>query len=231
MESLGVFNTKKCYLNDFLYSTYTKFFFKGDGGILKKEEHIHKEKYSYTHKKDAEYLSLFIKKIVKNDIENTLIVDGTTSLGGNLISFIEHFNFIIGIEINNIRFNKLLYFLNTKYFLNFSKKKEKIYNSSKKNIMLINDSFNHYINFINNIEKKNKIIYLDPPWGGKNYKQYNNIILGLAGVPLHKLVQQIKQLDNNTIIIIKLPLNYFLKSFSNKIYNITKLEKFYYVQF
>jgi hypothetical protein len=231
METLGIFNTKKCYLNDYLYDSYTKHFFKGDGGVLKKEEHIYKEKYSYTHKKEAEHLSLFIKKIINNDIENALIVDGTTSLGGNLISFIHHFKCIIGIEINSIRFHKLLYFLNTKLFLDLIKKNNNMYNSSAKDIVLINDSFNNYIEFISNIKKKIKIIYLDPPWGGKNYKDYNNIILGLAGVPLNKLVQQIKKLDNKIIIILKLPLNYFLKSFSNKINNCIKLEKFFYVQF
>ena len=151
-------------------------------------------------------MSLFIKDIVNNDIENTLIIDGTSSLGGNLISFIHHFKFIIGIEINNIRFNKLLHNLNNKFVLKFIKHKN-FFKSTFSNIILINDSFNNYINFICESNKKYKIIYLDPPWGGKKYKDYNSVILGLAGIPLHCLVKQIKELDDSIIIILKLPKN------------------------
>ena len=228
METLGFFNIKQAYLDNRMYSKYNKICFKGDGGNLTKTEHIYKEKYSYTHKKEAEFLSLFIKSIVNNDIENTLIVDGTTSLGGNLLSFIHHFKFIIGIEINQIRFNKLLFTLKKKYFMNFYFK-ENIFKDTSNNIILINDSFNKYIDFICKYNKENKIIYLDPPWGGKDYKDYNNIILGLAGVPLHLLVKQIKDKDDNIIIILKLPLNYYLDSFINKIKKIKRLEKFFYI--
>lgn len=228
METLGFFNIKQSYLDNTMYNNYNKICFKGDGGNLTKLEHIYKEKYSYTHKKEAEYLSLFIKNIIDNDIENTLIVDGTTSLGGNLISFTHHFKFIIGIEINQIRFNKLLFTLKKKCFMNFFFK-ENIFRNTSNNIILINDSFNNYIDFICKYDKKNKIIYLDPPWGGKNYKDYNNIVLGLAGVPLHLLAKQIKDKDNNIIIIFKLPLNYYLDSFTHEIKNIIKLEKFFYV--
>lgn len=228
METLGFFNIKQCYINNSIYNNYNKICFKGDGGILTKLEHINKEKYSYTHKKDAEYLSLFIKDLVNNDIENTLIIDGTSSLGGNLISFIHHFKFIIGIEINQIRFNKLMCNLNNKFFLKFIKQKI-FFKSTLGNIILINDSFNNYIHFICESNKKYKIIYLDPPWGGKKYKEYNNVILGLTGIPLHYLVKQIKDLDNNIIIILKLPKNYHLHSFFNKIKKIITLEKFYYI--
>lgn len=228
METLGFFNIKQSYLNNTMYNNYNKICFKGDGGNLSKLEHINKEKYSYTHKKDAEYLSLFIKNIINNDIENTLIIDGTTSLGGNIISFIHHFKFIIGIEINQIRFHKLLFILNKKFFIKFVSEK-KIFKNASNNIILINDSFNNYIDFICKFQKKNKVIYLDPPWGGKNYKNYNNIVLGLAGIPLHFLVKNIKDKDNDIIIILKLPLNYYLDSFINEIKDIIKLEKFFYI--
>lgn len=228
METLGFFNIKQSYLDNTMYNNYTKVCFKGDGGNLTKVQHVHKEKYSYTHKREAEYLSLFIKNIIDNDIENTLIVDGTTSLGGNLISFIHHFKFIIGIEVNSIRFNKLLFTLNKNFFLKFSLK-EKYFKNISNNIILINDSFNNYIDFICKFKKNNKIIYLDPPWGGKNYKDYNNIVLGLAGVPLHLLVEKIKDKDKNIIIILKLPLNYYLDSFLSKIKTIITLDKFYYI--
>lgn len=252
MQTIGFFNIKKIYIENTKYDNYNKIYFKGDGGVLSKIEHIYKEKYSYTHKKEADILSNYIKEIIDNDIENSLIIDGTTSLGGNLISLIKYFKFIIGIEINNIRFNKLLSILSNKYLMKFVKnennlipsifsdnnnsnnifiKKSSIYTSysNKKKIILINDSFDNYIEYINEIKIKNKIIYLDPPWGGKNYKNYNNIILGLGGIPLHILVKNLKNLDNNLIIILKLPLNYHLSSFSNKINHIQKLEKFYYI--
>lgn len=230
-KTIGFFNVSQSFINNDLdYKNYEKIIFKGDGGILTKIEHIYKEKYSYTHKKEADYLSSFIKHIVNNDINNTLIVDGTTSLGGNLKSFIYHFTNIIGIEINQIRFNKLLHLLNVKFKFNFAQNKKNIYlyKTDKKNIILINDSFNKYIENICKYDMDNIIVYLDPPWGGKNYKNYNSIILGLAGTPLHILVNNIKNIKKEICIILKLPLNYYLQSFSN-IKQIKSMEKFNYI--
>ena len=188
METLGFFNIKQCYINNSIYNNYNKICFKGDGGILTKLEHINKEKYSYTHKKDAEYLSLFIKDLVNNDIENTLIIDGTSSLGGNLISFIHHFKFIIGIEINQIRFNKLMCNLNNKFFLKFIKQKNffKKENLTIKRIS-INDAnfsiqksdFNFFDNLINNDLSHKKVLIKK---GNIFYKDDENQIVSLIKI-------------------------------------------------
>ena len=37
------------------------------------------------------------------------------------------------------------------------------------NIKLINDDFINYIN-LNNINEKYDLLFIDPPWGGPNYK-------------------------------------------------------------
>lgn len=228
MKKIGFFNVKRLYIDNCSCNNLDKIIFKGDGGILTKSEHINKEKYSYTHKKEADYLSLFIKKKIKENIEDTLIIDGTTSLGGNLISFLEHFKYIIGIELNNIRFNKLINILKEKKKINLIKKdRENIYYNN--NIILINDSFNNYIKMFNNYSKKNKVIYLDPPWGGKDYKYYKKIILGLAGEPLHILVKRIKDINKEIIVILKLPKNYYLESFLNEIKELKEMDKFYYI--
>lgn len=154
--------------------------------------------------KDAFNISCIIcsqLELLKIDPKKSIITDATACVGGNTISFAKYFKTVNAIEINNLYFNYLsnnikVYELNTK-------------------VKLYNDNC---IKLIPNLHQD--VIYIDPPWGGKNYKIKNNLKLTLSNIPIETLVLNWIKLCK--IIVLKLPLNYDLefmhKSIINKIY-------------
>ena len=182
--------------------------FKGDGGHLNKEDHIKKEQYSLTHHKEARFLSKYILKKVAGK-EKVLVIDATTSIGGNFLSFIDHFDYIIGTEVNSIRFQKLIENIEKKKNIKFTQKGHLRFIYDKR-IILINDSFVTNLNYIIAKTKKfNKsVIFIDPPWGGKQYKTFDCILLGLHGIPINVIINKILLLNKDVIVIAKLPKNY-----------------------
>ena len=161
--------------------------------------------WSITIPTDADKISKIIKKELNN---NSILIDATCGLGGNIISFSKYFKKVIGIEINIDRYKMLL-------------NNTKLYNLN--NIYIIN---NNCINFICNIKIKYDGIFLDPPWGGPNYKYIKNIRLKLSNYSLIDIIRLIKNI-NNIKIFIKLPFNYDLTEFYNLNYKIYKINNFY----
>ena len=143
--------------------------------------------YSLSHKDDADVLS----KIIKERYGELKILDGTAGIGGNTISFAIHFNNVIAIEKNTERFEYL---------------KENI-NSLKLDVKLINGNVLDYIK-----SEIFDVIFLDPPWGGPNYKFEKSLSLTLDNKPLIDVVKDLK--NNNKIIVMKLPFNYNMNDFS-----------------
>ena len=140
--------------------------------------------------------SLIPKYILRNDIR---ILDGTACVGGDSISFGKIFGSVISSEINIKRYKMLMNNLNVFQLFN---------------VIPINDDFINIIKRINYID----IVYLDPPWGGKNYKYKHNLRLHLSNIYIDDIVNMI--FDKNTIkmIVLKLPKNY-------DFYNLYKLTK------
>jgi hypothetical protein len=146
---------------------------------------------------DANKISLII---LNNFGQNINILDGTSGIGGNVISFSKYFNKVCAIEIDKTRFEILKNNINI-FQLN--------------NVQLINDSCLNYLN--NDYD----IYFFDPPWGGPNYK-YNKLLrLMLGGFTLIELIKKIKK-----PIIFKLPNNYDLSEFSNYNYNIIRVKNY-----
>lgn len=143
--------------------------------------------YSLSHKEDADILS----KIIKERYGELKILDGTAGIGGNSISFALYFKNVIAIEKNSQRFEYL---------------KENI-NSLNLNVKLINGNVLDYIK-----TEIYDIIFLDPPWGGPNYKYEKFISLTLDDKPLNEIIKELK--ENNKIIVMKLPFNYNMNDFN-----------------
>lgn len=139
--------------------------------------------WSITHVIDANYLSQKILKITNNN--NIKIVDMNAGCGGNLISFMLHFNNVTGIELNNERFKMLENNIN-QYEHNC-------------NIKLINDDCLNYIN------SDYDVFFFDPPWGGPKYKKEDNVKLYLSDVELKDIITL---MDKNKVVVLKLPFNY-----------------------
>lgn len=128
--------------------------------------------------------------MVSDDI---VMTDITAGVGGNVISFGKHFKKVNAIEINKDRYEYL-------------KNNIEIYGLT--NIQVYN---NDCIDIMNNIEYHD-IVFIDPPWGGKNYKKYKNLRLSLSSVPIEDICKKLFDKKNNIctpkLIALKLPTNY-----------------------
>ena len=114
----------------------------------------------------------------------------------NTISFLQNYGNVNSIEIDSDRFSYL-------------KNNIEIYNLSKK-IKLYNAD---YTLIYDKLEQD--IVFIDPPWGGKNYKDNDNIDLKLSDIDLSLICNNLK--DNTNLIVIKVPQNFNFKNFYNNI--------------
>jgi len=136
--------------------------------------------WSISNPDDAELLSKEILNFRNNDIH---ILDTTAGLGGNAISFCKNFKNVTCIENNAERFELLKNNLNC---FNFS------------NVTLINGNCIEYLN------KDYDVIFIDPPWGGPDYKLKSKIDIFLDNININEIV---KIVSKNKLIVLKLPFN------------------------
>jgi len=143
------------------------------------------------------------------NLNNIIVTDMTAGVGGNTISFGMHFKYVYAIELDSVRASYL-------------KNNVDIY--KLKNINIIN---NDSLKIIANIPDHN-VIFIDPPWGGKNYKDYDNLKLTISNISLEQICREImdptimKKVPE--IIILKLPKNYDIVYLYKKLIN----KKIYY---
>lgn len=156
------------------------------------------------------------------------IIDYTSGVGGNVLSFSKYFNKVYAIEINKLRYDYL-------------KNNVDVYEC--KNVICINDSaINFNETFLTNINPN--VVFIDPPWGGNNYKDVECLRLCLDNVPIENLVidiflklyektikndKQVIEVDgkkiyrqnifHNKFVILKLPKNYDIEHFYLSIKN------------
>lgn len=148
-------------------------------------------------KDDAISITFLIKKYFN---ENSTIIDAMSGVGGNTISFSKNFKKVYAIELNEKRYNMLCNNINV-YEL--------------KNVETYNDNCLNRIFSINS-----DIIFFDPPWGGKDYKNHEKLRLTISNVPLEDICVKLIKLKKN--IVLKLPKNYDIEFFKNKL-NLEKL--------
>lgn len=154
--------------------------------------------YSLSYKEDADMIS----QIIKNKYGNIKILDGTAGIGGNSISFGQYFLDVTSIEINKERFEYLT-------------ENIKSFNLQNK---LING------NFVDHLNREYDLLFIDPPWGGPNYKFELSVTLTIGDKSLIDIVNYI--IKNKKIIVMKLPFNYNLIEFSNLNYIIYKIKNY-----
>jgi len=163
-----------------------------DYSLLKKDS---EGLWSLTHKKEADQISQIIFDIIGY---NSTILDATAGIGGNTISFCKYFKKVIAIEKNKERYN-LLY--------------DNIKISCVDNIEVINNTCIPYLN------NKYDAYFFDPPWGGYDYKKYNELTLDLDNIRLVNIINLVK-IKHNKLCIFKLPSNYNMKEFNKYNYKI-----------
>lgn len=142
--------------------------------------------YSSSKVKGSKRLVDIILKSTNNNY-NITITDGTANIGTDTIFLAKYFDKINSIEISDDSFIAL-----------------------ENNVKLLGERNN--INCIkgdSNLEIKKlyqDIIYIDAPWGGTNYKNYENLKLYLGEVEILDFYKNNKELSN--IFVFKVPYNY-----------------------
>ncbi len=153
----------------------------------------------------ADIITKIIKKHIYNisniNINNITITDATAGVGGNTISFCKHFKNVNAIEINDTRYNFLVNNIN-------------VYNL--KNIKLYNDNCLNVI-----ADLYHEVVFIDPPWGGKYYKNVNKLLLKISSVKIEIIINNLlnKSITKHPpkLIVLKIPKNYDLSYLHNQI--------------
>lgn len=148
--------------------------------------------YSVTGKEGAYFISNLIidyMKMYQSSGTNIIITDGTANNGSDTIMFGLLFKAVNAVEINTVNFGVL-------------KNNISIYGLQNK-VTLYNDSI---IKILNDEKLKQDVLYLDPPWGGKDYIKKDNIRLYLDDIELSQIYLKYK--DRIKLFVFKLPKNY-----------------------
>ena len=137
--------------------------------------------------------------------DHTIITDAFAGVGGDTISFSKTFSHVYAIEVNKLRFDYLNNNLHVYGLTN------------------VNTYHQDFINVINKIENHNAI-FIDPPWGGANYKNYDNLRISVGNdYALEDVCNTIlfgnTMKKNPQILCLKLPKNYDIYYLYTKITN------------
>lgn len=139
----------------------------------------------------------------KLDSEKCNIADITCGVGGDTLSFSRKFNNVMSIEINELRY---------KYLCN------NVSVSNTKNVDLVMGCCVENIKSYQSYD----IIYMDPPWGGDDYKMKERLKIKLISIDnketeLEDFINLLLDQTMAKIICLKLPINYDLTHFIKKI--------------
>jgi len=163
-------------------------------------------KFSITLPKKADSISRIINSYCNNFNRQLIITDATAGAGGNVLSFCKYNYKVNAIEIDEERY-KLLQHNITEYGYS---------------VNILNCD---YLTVYEKLQQD--IIFVDPPWGGINYKTIENITLKLGDISIEELCNKISEKKLAKFTVLKLPFNYNLnhiKSVINLPFTLFKLK-------
>jgi predicted RNA methylase len=131
--------------------------------------------------------NLIGKYMGTNDIT---ITDAMACVGGDTLTFSKTFKSVNACEIDKTRFDYLKH--NMELF-------------DCKNINYINDN---YLNIYQKLTQD--VIYIDPPWGGPEYKKKKEIKIKFGDKKLEDICDEIVEKKLCKLLVLKLPYNYDL---------------------
>ena len=157
-------------------------------------------KYSITKPLHTNWIKSLIIQFFKNKNMNTKtlnIIDATACIGGDSLSFSKYFKHVLSIEKDKTHFQML---------------ENNIKICETNNIKTI---YNDFISYIEKeqLYKSYHILFIDPPWGGPEYKNVDKLDLFMYNNQNIKI--NIKTIINSYIdkfkyIILKCPINFHL---------------------
>jgi len=162
--------------------------------------------YSITRRRDANRVMMFLEYAL-GPLDIKSITDATACNGGDTLNFALKFKEVKSIEINNDNFETLKHNIG-------------IYNLS--NVELFHGDCTKILNW------HTDVLYIDPPWGGPNYRIHENLDLFLSGKRLDIWIEELLQKPYRpNYIVLKVPQNFnfgrlffFSKIFELKHYRI-----------
>ena len=173
--------------------------------------------YSTTDQLTADRISKDLLKFIPN---TSTVTDATACVGGTAYSFSQFFNTVNAIEIDVKRYTLLIHNLN----------------------ILLKDSGKYNINYYNNnalevcTQLKQNAIFIDPPWGGPDYKQIEKLSLFLSDIELSIVCKKLYMYTD--YLVLKVPTNFdeelFItntQSFMTLVHKNTALRKMYLLIF
>lgn len=177
-----------------LSTEYIKYLFKDDNEQTRLLKYDNISLYSITPFSEADKITEIMKYFLG---DNIIVTDMTACIGGNAISFGKTFKHVNVIEICKERYKYLKYNMN-------------LYNL--KNISYYNDNC---LNIINTENLEQDYIFIDPAWGGRNYKYKDKLDLYLSGINLYNICNNLY--GKSKLISLKVPNNFNIEKFKKKI--------------
>jgi hypothetical protein len=143
--------------------------------------------YSITRRRDAERILYILRHVFPNSKQLT-ITDATACIGGDTLNFAKYFSHVHSIELKENNFKALTNNVEVYGF---------------QNITLHHADSTVFFNW------NTHILYIDPPWGGKDYRKHDKLDLFLSDKRIDVWLEEILMKRNRPwYIILKLPVNY-----------------------
>jgi predicted RNA methylase len=163
---------------------------KKDGVDYQRLQTTAEGSYSITRRRDAERIMIVLGNIFK-ETKTMTITDATACIGGDTLNFALKFGHVHSIELNQENFEAL-------------ENNIQIYDLH--NVTLHHGDCTRLFNW------NTHVLYVDPPWGGKDYKKHKELDLRLSDKRLDCWLEEILSRKNRPdYIVLKLPYNYNFK--------------------
>ena len=143
------------------------------------------------------------KKILGDDLGKLTVTDATANVGGSTIGFAQNFGAVNSVEIDPKTFDLL-------------KNNVELFPNSDR-VIFYNDD---YLKLIPDL--KQDLVFVDPPWGGIDYKSKDKISLKLGDKTMAEITDSLR--GRAQCVIFKLPKNFDMSQFDEKKYKITGTE-------
>lgn len=144
--------------------------------------------------------SLLLTQIIEEnmrpkDPSTIAVTDGTSNIGSDTIRLALKFNNVNAYEIDSVNFEAL---------------KNNVTEFKLNNVKLYN------LDVVSNLTYDQDVIYIDAPWGGKNYKEAPMGTLNLYISKIEISDFYITNKDRASLFIFKVPINYNFSNFAGK---------------
>ena len=149
----------------------------------------------------------------QSDIDDLRILDLTACVGGNVLSFSKVFSNVIGIEIDEKRFQMLQHNVHVLPRANRNNTKAKVFLGNCVDIL---SGISHVLSSVRSLQNRlfastsaveSDVFFLDPPWGGLNYSSHSKLDLFLSKTPLVDVVRMCLMKEQCLGVVVKVPYN------------------------